>query len=210
MLPNKISESGKTMETLEKINELVKTNGGMVKTNELTSAGIDYKAVLELVESGELVRIKSGYYTVKSMDFSEEELITAMFPDGILTMESALYYIGYLPNRPYEWRIAISKNTSKSRFKIEYPIVTPYYTEPESMSFGVTTIEIAGKEMQMYDLDRLICEVMKYQEKMDREDFKKAVLTYIQDDRKNVANLMEYARERKVLKKVQNIIGVWL
>ena len=51
---------------------------------------------------------------------------------------------------------------------------------------------------------------MKYQEKMSRDDFKKAVLTYINDDDKDVAALMEYAKERKVLKKVQNMIGIWL
>ena len=33
---------------------------------------------------------------------------------------------------------------------------------------------------------------------------------YIMDEKKDVAKLMEYAKERKVLKKVQNMVGVWL
>ena len=45
---------------------------------------------------------------------------------------------------------------------------------------------------------------------MNREDFKAALLSYIQDEDKDVASLMEYARERKVVKKVQTMIGVWL
>ena len=45
---------------------------------------------------------------------------------------------------------------------------------------------------------------------MDREDFKKAILSYIQDEDKDVAALMTYAKERKVMKKVQTMIGVWL
>ena len=45
---------------------------------------------------------------------------------------------------------------------------------------------------------------------MDRNDFKRGVLSYILDEDKDVAALMDIARERKVLKKVQNIIGVWL
>ena len=51
---------------------------------------------------------------------------------------------------------------------------------------------------------------MKYEDKMERDDFRTAVLTYINDDHKDVAKLMAYARERKVLKKVQDRIGVWL
>ena len=30
------------------------------------------------------------------------------------------------------------------------------------------------------------------------------------DEKKNIANLMKYARERRVVKKVQSMIGVWL
>jgi hypothetical protein len=112
--------------------------------------------------------------------------------------------------RPYSWKIAISKNTSKSRFKLEYPIVEPYYSEPAVLELGVTKIPFAGGEMQIYTKERLICDCLKYQEKMSREDFKKAVLTYIDDDTKDVAALMECAKERKVLKKVQSMIGIWL
>ena len=57
----------------------------------------------------------------------QEEIILGLFPDGILCMDSALYYYGYIEKRPYEWSIAISKNTSKSRFRMEYPVVKPLY-----------------------------------------------------------------------------------
>ena len=33
---------------------------------------------------------------------------------------------------------------------------------------------------------------------------------YNKINEKDIAALMEYARERKVLKRVQNLIGVWL
>ena len=45
---------------------------------------------------------------------------------------------------------------------------------------------------------------------MEPKEFKEAVLAYIMDEDKNVAELMKFAKERKVLKKVQMMIGVWL
>ena len=45
---------------------------------------------------------------------------------------------------------------------------------------------------------------------MERELFKEGLLGYIRDPKKDVAKLMRYARERKVVKKVQTMIGVWL
>ena len=35
-------------------------------------------------------------------------------------------------------------------------------------------------------------------------------MAYINDSEKDISALMEYARERKVVKKVQSMIGVWL
>lgn len=205
------SRDEKKQYQLEQINDLVEENGGLVRTSEIEALGVDYRRVLTFVEEGYLIRVKSGYYTTKYFECTEDQWIQKLFgEDGILTMESGLYMYGYLKDRPYKWGIAINKNTSKSRFNIDYPIVEPYYTEPEVLEIGITETDFAGAKMKIYTKERLICDVLKYQEKMDREDFKKGVLGYIMDENKDVAKLMEYAKERKVLKKVQNMIGVWL
>ena len=206
-----LSRDEKKQYQLEQINDLVEANGGLVKTSEIEALGVDYRRVLTFVDEGYLIRVKNGYYTTKYFDCTEEQWIYKLFgEDGILTMESAMYVYGYLKDRPFKWSIAINKNTSKSRFNIDYPIVEPFYTEPEVMELGVTEAEFAGGRMKIYTKERLICDYLKYQEKVDREDFKKAVWAYIMDEDKDVAKLMEYAKERKVLKKVQSMIGVWL
>jgi hypothetical protein len=68
----------------------------------------------------------------------------------------------------------------------------------------------ADAEFQIYDKDRMICDCLKYESKMNREDFKEALQSYIKDEDKDISALMEYARERKVVKRVQSLIGVWL
>ncbi len=206
-----LSRDEKKQYLLEQINDLVENNGGLVRASDIDALGVDYRRVLKFVEEGYLIRVKSGYYTTKYYECDEDQWIYKLFgEDGILTMESALYVYGYLKDRPYKWSIAINKNTSKSRFNIDYPIVEPYYTEPEVLEIGVTEADFAGGKMKIYTKERLICDFLKYQEKVDREDFKKGVWAYIMDEEKDVAKLMEYAKERKVLKKVQSMIGVWL
>ncbi len=206
-----LSREEKKQYQLEQIHEMVEEGGGLVKASDIEGLGVDYRRVLAFVEEGLLIRVKSGYYTTKYFECSEEGWIYKLFgQDGILTMESALYVYGYLKDRPYKWSIAINKNTSKSRFKIDYPVVEPYYTEPEVLELGVTETDFAGGCMKIYTKERLVCDLLKYQEKVNREDFKKGVLGYIMDEDKDVAFLMKYAKERKVLKKVQSMIGIWL
>lgn len=126
-------------------------------------------------------------------------------------MESALYVYGYISHKPYGWHLAVDKNTSKSRFKMDYPKVIPYYTEPDgALEMGTTTCEFAGITFQIYDRERVICDCLKYESKLEREIFQQAIQSYIKDESKDISMLMEYARARKVVKKVQSLIGVWL
>jgi predicted transcriptional regulator of viral defense system len=195
---------------LAKIKEKINAQGGIAKKEDISALGIDYRRVLDFVESGELVRIKNGYYTDRIDRFTEEELIARLFPDAILCMESALYAYGYIVEKQLGWHLAVDKNTSKSRFNMEYPKVIPYYTEPEAMKIGASRITISGYEFNIYNKERVICDCLKYESKMDRQIFKEAVQSYIKDPEKDISILLEYAAERKVVKKVQSLIGVWL
>ncbi len=182
----------------------------VLKKEELTKLGIDYRRVNRLVKEGKLARIKNGYYTDRVDGFSEEALVAALFPDAKLCMESALYAYGYIKEKPFGWTLAVDKNTSKSRFKMDYPKIIPFYTEPEALEIGASTIELLGSTFGIYDKERMICDCLKYETKMSRDDFKVAMQSYIADPDKDISALMDYARARKVVKKVQSLIGVWL
>lgn len=197
-------------DTLKKVQEFIESRGGIVKKEEFASLDVDYRKILDFVEAGFLIRIKNGYYTDRIDRFTEEELIARLFPDARLCLESALYAYGYIKQKPYAWHLAVDKNTSKSRFKMDYPKVIPYYTEPEALELGSATIELEGLTFQIYDRERLICDCLKYEGKLEREIFKEAVQAYIKDEDKDISMLMEYARARKVVSKVQGLIGVWL
>lgn len=192
------------------IDRAMEENNGIVKKEELTRLGIDYRRIMELVKLGKLTRIKNGYYTDRADSFSEEALVAALFPDAKLCMESALYAYGYIKEKPYGWTLAVDKNTSKSRFKMDYPKIIPFYTEPEALEIGASVIELNGCRFGIYDKERLICDCLKYESKMSHDDFKAAIQSYIADDDKDISVLMDYARARKVVKKVQSLIGVWL
>lgn len=206
----KMTRGEKTEYLLSEIRKKMDENGGIIKTNQIISLGVDYRRILSWVKDGTLERVKNGYYSFGYKERSEEDLILGLFSDGVLCMDSALYYYHYIEQKPYAWHIAVDKNTSKSRFKLEYPVIMPYYTKPEVLKSGVTEIPFETGSMKIYTKERLLCDCLKYEEKLDRDVFKRALLAYIADSTKDIAELLRIARERKVLQKVHNIIGVWL
>ncbi|MCD7709016.1 MAG: hypothetical protein LUI02_03985 [Clostridiales bacterium] len=197
-------------EVLQELTNFIDAHGGIVKKEQFAELDVDYRRILDFVKDGRLVRIKSGYYTDRIDRFSEEELIARLFPDACLCMESALYAYGYIGAKPYGWHLAVDKNTSKSRFNMDYPRVIPYYTDPDALKLGATQAEIWGYAFRIYDRERTICDCLKYENKLDREVFQQAIQSYIKDSGKDISLLMEYARARKVVQKVQGLIGVWL
>lgn len=132
-----------------------------------------------------------------------------MFPDGVICMHTALFYYRYSDRIPLDWDIAIDRDTSKSRFKIDCPYVKPYYMEKTHLEYGNTEVVFEDVTMKIFDRDRLLCECIKNENKMDKETYNKAIQAYINDSNKSISNLMKYAKQRNMLKKVIERFGVW-
>ena len=192
------------------INNLSKQD--LIRTSELNGISIYSKEISALLKGGYIERVKQGYYRIveHTEDHSEAKLISQLYPDGIICMVSALFYYGYSDRTTIDWDIAIDRNTSKARFNIDYPYVKPYYIDKAHLEYGVTEGQYEDCVLKIFDRDRLICECIKHENKMDREIYNKAIINYINDSQKNVTNLLEYAKKRNVHKKVRERIGVWL
>ena len=191
---------------------MAQEKGGVFRTSDLTVLGYNTYSIRKLVNENVIERIKPSYYRLSeaSEELSEAAQIAQLFPDGVLCMYTALFYYRYSDRTPLEWNIAVDRDTSKSRFKLDYPFVQPYYMKKDLLSLGVTTAVYEDCTMQIFDRDRLICECIFYENKMDRESYNKAIQGYVADTKKNVPKLLEYAEKRRILKKVKNRIGVWL
>ena len=185
--------------------------GGMMRTTQLAEEKIFYPQREKLIADGYVEKIRRGYYQwIDPDDFSEVRTVIHLFPDAILCMDTALRYYGYSDRTPSNWHLAVSKDSGKSRFKIDYPFVKPYYVEPAVLELGLITGTMDGHAIRIYDKERLICDCLRYRKKMDKEIFNKAIRKYITDPKKSIPKLMEYAGPLRVKKLAKDLIGVWL
>lgn len=193
------------------IKEIFGRYGDMMRTFQLTKEKIYYKDIEALIRDGYVEKVRYGYYQwIDHENPSEVLTITRLFPDGIFCMDTALRYYGYSDRTPGEWHIAVSKDSNKSRFKLDYPFVKPYYVEPAVLELGLSAQEMDSNPIRIYDKERVICDCLRYRNKMDKEIFNKAIQNYIVDRGKNIPRLMEYSTALRVAKPVRSLIGVWL
>ena len=191
--------------------EIFDRYGGMMRTTQLAEEKVFYPQREMLIADGYVEKVRRGYYQwINPDDFSEAGTVTRLFPDAILCMDTALRYYEYSDRTPGDWHLAVSKDSGKSRFNIDYPFVKPYYVEPAVLELGLTKGNIDGHEVRIYDKDRVICDCLRYRNKMDKEIFNKAIQNYIADPEKSIPKLMEYAGPLRVRKLAKDLIGVWL
>ena len=106
--------------------QLFEMNGGFLKAADIYSAGATIRQTQDMVERGEILRIKRGYYQLAEIyEPNETAMIAKLFPEAILCMDTALFYFGYSDRTPMEWHLAFSRDISKSRFKLTYPFIKP-------------------------------------------------------------------------------------
>lgn len=196
---------------IEAYKKIFKRHGGIIKLSDFTSQGYHNTTLNKLIELGYVGKVKTGYYEwIDDLPISEAVIINKLYPEGVVCLESALFIYGYTDRVPNAWHIAVSKNNSKSKYKIDYPIMQFYFLIDAYIELGRSIAEFEGHTISIFDRDRTICDVIRYENKIDKEVFNKAVFAYVSDPKKRITKLLDYAKTMNIRKKVDRIIGMWM
>ena len=183
----------------------------VMTTAQLSSEKLYYRDIQRMLGEGLIEEVKRGYYHwAEGHEKNDIVIINRLFPDGVLCMDTALFYYKYSDRKPAEWHITIDKKTSRQRTQVQYPFVKAYRVESDFLPLGEVEGEINYQKVRIYDRDRTICDVLRNMNKMDKEIFNKAIQGYVKDHKKNPQNLMQYAKALRVQKRVKDILEVWL
>jgi len=193
------------------VEDVLKRSSGIAKTSDFMAAGLARPDLCQLTHNGTLERIRHGYYKMAGdTKISEARYISCLLPEGIICMESALFYYGYSDYTPRVWTVAVPRSISLRKLKCDILPVKAYYIPKEHYNTGRTTGTFDGVKLPLYDRERTICDCFKYRTRLDNEIFNKAVNAYIADDQKNLTRLSRYAKEFGIHKKVTSLMEILL
>ena len=127
----------------------------------------------------------------------------------IFSHETALFLHGISDRTPFEHTVtAPSGCIPSAAIKSECKV---YYIKPELFELGKTTlITPAGNEVQAYDLERTICDVIRSRNKLGTETFLAALKMYAASPKKNLNKLNTYAKQMRVEKVLRQYLEVLL
>lgn len=194
------------------VNEVFNTVGEVAKKSDFISAGLKEQDIYTLFKQGYIERVRYGYYKLSvGGELKEEVLLSKLMTQGIVCVESALFYYGYSDFVPREWTITVPRSYSRTVKAIQEKVpVKAYYVQNDMYHLGETTGTFNGVTLPVYDRERTICDCFKYRSKLDNEIFNKALNAYANDTKKNLNNLSAYAKKLRVYKKVTELMEVLL
>ncbi len=182
-------------EQLKKIISVFNKQNGFAHTKDILATGVHFRKISELKEEGIIVKIKRGLYRLSDNDFEENNEIlevTKIVNNGVICLLSALNYYELTTYNPWEYYIAIYRDSTKPKIP-EYPPIKLLYFSKRQYDTGIEKIRIDGHEVKIYDREKTICDCVRYRNKIGMDTFKEAIRTYLASKEKNISKLMKYA-----------------
>ncbi len=132
----------------------------------------DYK-IKKLIKMGKLFKIEKGIYSDQK-NINYLEVITKKYPNAIFTMDSAFYYHNLTDVIPDKECLALKRNTTKIK---NNKIKVTYYQD-NIFELGKSTLKVNGVEIQIYDKERMLIELIRNRKKMGFDYYKEIIQNY--------------------------------
>ncbi len=155
-----------------------------------------YYKMLDKVRQGELVQVRRGVYAnLEQLSASMIDIDTVV-PDGILCLWSAWSMHHLTTSMPQAFHIAVKRGRRITT--PVFPQVEIHYYSESLLNIGVTDATVDGFKIRLYDVERCVCDAVKFRNKIGIDVCSEIINNYLERPDRNLSRLMDYARLLRV------------
>lgn len=192
---------------MDVISYKVEALGGIISTADVTSEA-EYKRIRRAAQRGELTKLRSGVYASPDALLDTMPDIERIVPGGVVCLYNAWSYYQLTTTVPPSFCVAIERKR-----KVVIPPTLPvtiYYWKEENLSLGVTEAVLSGHSVRITNLERSVCDAVKYRNKIGLDVCAEVVRTYLRKEERNLSLLKEYAKSLRVWSTLKNYLEIAL
>ena len=189
------------------ITDIVRNQGGTIKTSQLASRA-EYRRLLRAVMRGDVVRLHHGIYAEASSLLNTMIDVESIIPNGVVCLYTAWAHHQLTTTVPPAFCIAIE---AKRRVSTNGSIpITLFYWKKENLEFGIAQYSISGISVRMTDMERSVCDAIKYRNKVGTDICAEVVRNYLSKKERNISKLVDYAKRLRVARILNNYLEISL
>lgn len=168
----------------------------------------EYYKMLEKARNGDLMQVRRGVYATPEQLSGNMIDINSIVPDGILCLWSAWSIHRLTTSMPQAYHIAVKRN-KRVTLPIFPQVEVHYYTD-KVLEVGVSQMIIDGYTVNVYDVERSVCDAVKFRNKVGMDVCSEIINNYLERPERNISRLMDYARILRVSAMLEKYLEVKL
>ena len=199
-------EQFKECSNIEIIEKIIQLNNGYVTTKMVTDLGIHRMYLNIMKKKGMIERVGKGVYLDPKRIEDSYYILSLENPNVIYSHMTALYFHDLSIKAPDgNYDISIPEKYHNPNIK-KYNL---FFIADKHYNLGITEVETPmGNKVKAYDIERCICDIIKYRKRMDIDHVKYSVRQYTKRKDKNPVKLSKYAEALGVKDKVMEFISM--
>ncbi len=181
------------MSRFDILDNLVEDGNGYLCTSQVLANGVSKPTLADYVSKRNMERVAHGVYLAE--DAWPDELYQLYLSNSriIFSHETALYLHGLMEREPKRVNVTVKAGYNASHLRNKGICV--YQVKDDVYELGVTEIQTnLGNKVRAYDMERTICDILRYKDSVDVQIFQYAMKEYMASDQKNLNHLMDYAK----------------
>ncbi len=182
---------------------IIKRSGGYISRQEISDEAT-YAQLLREVDKGNVIRLKSGVYTLPEELAKPMVDIDRIVPNGVLCLYSAWYVYRLTTQIPVEHYVAVEK--SRKVVLPDYPPIKICFWSEKAYEMGIVEMEIEGHMCKIYDVEKSVCDAIRMRNKIGMDVCSEIVRNYMKREGRDLNKLSEYAKTLRVGTTLHNII----
>lgn len=181
----------------------IREQGGYIRAKDIDNRAM-YDQLLAEVANGNVIRIRNGIYALPEEMAKTMIDVEKIVPGGVVCMYSAWAYYELTTKLPPDICIAIEKK--RKVILPDYPSVALYYWSQSALELGISEREIEGYKVRIYDLEKSVCDAVKFRNKIGVDISSEILKNYLVRSDRNLTRLNEYAKKMRVANILNGLI----
>lgn len=197
------------MTAIEKLESLIKENGGVITTRQADTLAIHREYLSEFVRQGKLERVAYGVYITS--DIWEDKMLIQQLRKNkmIYSHETALFLHDLTDRDPLSYCVTVPTGYNTSKLKQDGLMV--HTIKRELFELGICEEKTSfGNNIRTYNMERTICDIVRDRNQQDAAVMSDALKRYAKRKDKDLNTLMKYSDIFRIEKVLRNYLEVLL
>ena len=190
-----------------RITEYIANNGGFISSADAKKASL-YNQLLYETRAGRIVRVRRGVYAINDGLAKQMIDVETLVPGGVLCLYSAWSFHELTTQIPQAYNIAVER--SRRITLPDFPPIELSFMSQKAYELGVKEFVVDGFKVKIYDLEKSVCDAIKYRNKIGLDVSSEIFKSYLSRKDRDITLLYEYASQLRVEKKIDELIKFML